>query len=313
LWLSHAWQDWERNHRPSPYFEDAAHLVMRASQPRPVQAMDPPPAHPRQRDDSGLRLTRDTYSLDEIALFRLCPHRFKLEALSPWGQCYRDTWQLGWMARGVWLAEAYGQVADTVPCPATPHQVEDALKQALDAVRPAVEARFAGLSPLDWLSIARAVRNSIAYLLEPWPWRDGTAPLSGIRRGEPHGLSTAIEPQPNRSVRIEVHAAFQQHREGKDFPIPDSDLAGTWLMAGHRNAGAGANVQDPALAANQYEAVRWWRNLLRGLSKQRPLPAADNNELIDVVLDLEKARFPKNPGDHCDYCPVKATCMGLEP
>jgi hypothetical protein len=72
-------------------------------------------------------------------------------------------------------------------------------------------------------------------------------------------------------------------------------------------------MQDPALAADQYQAVHWWRNLLRELSKQRPLPAADKNELIDVVLDLEKARFPKNSGDHCDYCPVKATCMGLEP
>ncbi|WP_460880862.1 PD-(D/E)XK nuclease family protein [Pontibacter rugosus] len=34
-------------------------------------------------------------------------------------------------------------------------------------------------------------------------------------------------------------------------------------------------------------------------------------ELSSSIMGIKQGEFPKNPGDHCKYCPSYNTCLGV--
>jgi hypothetical protein len=32
-----------------------------------------------------------------------------------------------------------------------------------------------------------------------------------------------------------------------------------------------------------------------------------------LVAQIEQGRYPRRPGEHCQYCPVQRECLGLDP
>ena len=312
LWVSYSRQDWERDYRPSPYLDDVAHLIERESLLARPPAPAPLPVSKPPGRRGGSSLKREVYELDELALFKLCPHRFKLEALSSWGRCYGDSWQLEWLARGVWLAEALAHTAAALPNGGEPDVVSSTLWRAVDDVRGSVEERFAGIARLAWFTIDQDVRSNIGYILQP----AGNAqhPLGGIERAPALGHEKEVVTEPHRSVKIRTHADFLQRRGNGRWALRETHQAAIWLLFGKANAPAAEGVDDDLRVFRTLnEAVRWWRDMLFELSQSRPLSAVRRNELVEAIVDIEKARFPKNPGEHCRYCPVMATCMGLKP
>lgn len=312
LWLSFAWQDWESDQRPSPYLEEAAYLLGADGvlQPPAVPARVPRPDG--EADEARSRaLRRYDYDLDELAVWRLCPHRFKLESLSPWGRCYANAWQLQWAARGAWLTEACGRVADTEPAPATPDVLATALRQAVHDARADLRERFSGLADLDWLSVERGVQSTVEYLL-------GGEGLEGIERADSQqGKVELALPQARHSVKIHARYGFRLRRNGRHVPLLDDRQAAIWLTHGRKVNGSGSAVpaaeDESSRPPDLYEVVQWWRRMHYALSEPDSLKSSQRNELADTVRNLEKRPFTKQPGDHCRYCPVQGTCMGVKP
>jgi hypothetical protein len=310
LWFSFAWQDWESDQRPSAYLEEVAYLLERDDVLQPPAVTTCVPRPDNTAEEAGNRaLRRYDYDLDELAVWRLCPHRFKLESLNPWGRCYANAWQLQWAARGAWLTEACALVAHTESAPASPDALATALRQAVLDATTGVRERFAGLADLDWLSVERGVRSTVEYLLR------GKG-LEAIERADlRQGQVELALPQASHSVKIHARYGFQLRREGQYKPLLDDRQAAIWLTHGRSGNGSDpqASEEKPGRAPNLYEAVRWWRRMHYALAEPQSLKSNQRNELADVIRALEKRPFTKYPGDHCRYCPVQATCMGVKP
>jgi hypothetical protein len=69
----------------------------------------------------------------------------------------------------------------------------------------------------------------------------------------------------------------------------------------------------PALFQTQYDAVKWWEDLMLAMRRWPQPPSTWADELRTTVQQIQQGRFDKNPGDHCVYCPARDTCMGLQP
>ena len=77
--------------------------------------------------------------------------------------------------------------------------------------------------------------------------------------------------------------------------------------------------------ASLYHAVQWWRKasvtafLYAASRGQRgDFAARQQQDYAEVQEQLrhwlplvEAGHYPKNPGDHCSYCPARGECLGL--
>lgn len=318
LWLSFSRHDWERDYRPSPYLEEVARLLERqrhlaAAEAPSVEFSDGAAVPTATKQRQATFIQRDEYEIDELALFRLCPHRFKLEALSDGGRCYGSDWQLQWLARGAWLAQALFKVSNDVhDAPAPTPAMDDRLVAALEFVRPMVEARFGGISKLAWITIESSVRNSIARLVRP-AGKDQLE-LDGISLGVEYGARKELALDAQRSVSVPAYADYRQIRGKYVWPLMDTNQVGLWLMAGQKEATPSEGADgDAEVFRSLYSAVQWWRTMSLRIASSKPLSVVDKNDLLDTVLQVEAGHFPKNPGDHCKYCPAQPSCMGLKP
>jgi hypothetical protein len=312
LCLSYAKQDWQMAYRRSIYLEEVLRLVPLPPATRPpLPTLAAPVLTPEPARRTG-PVHRPHYDIGELAVFRLCPHRYQLEMISRPARCYADPWKLEWVARGVWLAMAFDRLVATHPGVQDAAAIAEALPAALEAVRPAVQERFAGLAKLSWTTIGHDVRGQAAYMLNP----------SGERKLRLFGIGPALDPAPSkeisfsevRSVTITAAADYTERRGRYINALRNTNQTALWLRYGPRDAPeAEADLPEMHVFRRQYDAVTWWRSMNLTLSKQQPLPDADANELRDTVLQVQRGAFPKNPGEHCRYCPVHDSCMGLPP
>lgn len=310
LLMSYARQDWERRYQPSPYFDEAAYLLGRTVE---VEARAPcaPPARtvplPKLID-----ITRERYTLSELATYRLCPYRFKMEALTDSARVYGSAWQLEWLARGIWLAEALHSVALQAPGRHGAEQFRSLIEAAIDAVRPSIQSRLPGLRPLAWVGIERHVRDAVEYLLRP----SGADQLAVLGVSVPHPREK-VRPVRigERHVEVAAEVDFLEDRSPFVNAIKETNQSALWLIAGKGDQPISEDAEDDdALFKTLADAVKWWRDLHFWMTMQsKKLQAGKELELSDCIQKLERGKFPKNPGDHCRYCPVVETCMGCKP
>ncbi|MDM0115656.1 hypothetical protein QTI66_26135 [Variovorax sp. J22R133] len=313
LWLSCSRHDWERDYRPSPYLEEvarllegSAHLEQDGAGSRSSPANAPEAACAPRPPAVGI--VRSEYELDELAVYRLCPHRFKLESLNDWARCYESDWQLQWSARGVWLSMILHQVS-VDPTDQEESDVGERLESALALVKPMVQARFAGLSTLAWITIENDVRNSVQYLLQP-AGRD-QLPLGSILPGLEGSKEIAIDDR--RSVTVRTRPDYRQMRGRYLWLLAQTNQSSLWLQHGKKDVEPSEGTDDGTEVFRRlYEAVDWWRTLTNKVASSHMLSAVDKNELLDTILRVEAGHFPKNPGEHCEYCPVQRGCMGMK-
>lgn len=310
LLMSYARQDWERRYQPSPYFDEALYLLERA-----IDADGPRTLTPPVETAAVVKLVdmkRERYTLAELATYSLCPYRFKMEALTESAGVYTSAWQLEWLACGIWLAEALYLVASSTPGCRGAAASRMALEAALDKVRPAVRARLPGLRPLAWVEVEHKVRATAGYLLQPSD--PEKPPLLGLALANPREKTKPIVIG-KRSVNVAAAADFLEYRGEYINVIRETSQAALWLMAGKADQPIGEDAEeDEALFQGLLPAVRWWRDMTFWITKQsEKLPAHKKLELVEAIRNIERGKFPKNPGDHCKYCPVVDTCMGRKP
>ena len=85
--------------------------------------------------------------------------------------------------------------------------------------------------------------------------------------------------------------------------------------------------EENNIAPSQYELVVQWneevKKIGRFLLQREDQPGEDREELdrdieaiqedlTQLIKGINQGNFPKNPGDHCKYCPNNKTCLGVE-
>ncbi|GEO12625.1 hypothetical protein [Microvirga aerophila] len=309
LYLSYAGRDWEQTYRASLYLDMVGSFVRTnvvAPRPSPpsqeVVTADLPARH-------HISVHRSRYDIAEIAIFKLCPYRFKLEALTNWARCYSNSWQLAWIARGVWIAEIFAHVHAVAPGRHAPIEMSELLQTAVAATKCAVVDRFRGLHPLTWISVERDVRQSVVWLANKMIQRGAECGITSSTNSFSKELSIDSE----RTVIIEASADFLELRGTWANPLWETNRRAVWLQYGRRDVGIPAQQGELSLFTRLYDAVSWWGDMSFHLSRTAKMEVSKADELREAVRHIQAGAFPKNPGDHCRYCPVHDTCMGLLP
>ena len=327
LHFSYSRSDESGTYRPSPYLEEARELLANTeweqeTYPGPVEA-------PASAPPTALGQARRTeYSLDEIAHFALCPYRYKLERLDQRARQYTDDIQVRLLAQGVWLGLIMEYVMEERLPVGSADEFTDVFQKAKQSVEQRVKEAFPGFRPLDWIRVDRYVRRSLRG------WRDFYVPK--IERGyPPFRLSVVAIPQTTlsfvndeqiRRIAVPLSYAFKIGRF--DYPQINDRLRNEWLIPGRQEPSQGLTEADGVpVYASLYDAQRWWSSGLRlafnfchtrGTNPQRDQDIEQQHtqltaEALAWMQRIEAGRYPKNPGSHCQYCPVRNACLGVEP
>ncbi len=330
LHYSFARADGAGHYRPSPYLEDVCRAVS-APVVTPV-APTAAPAAPAAAPAPVLRQAyRTTYALHELAHFRLCPYRYKLERLDARAGQYRDAFQLRFAAEGEWLHRIFTHLEDAGADLRSREQMVQALNDALRASRVEVTAAFPGFRPSDWHAVQRYVRRALAQLLR---YRDTLARQYGehpVRFVVPEPVEFVVN-DARRTIRVDASARHAWRFGDFEYVYTDDLLHQEWLIPGvaaDANAATPVTVDGVSLAGSLYHAVQWWQRGLRDAAFYRGTSADGSStraraqareryrafaaDLPPLIEAVQAGRYPKHPGELCQYCPVRVDCLGLEP
>jgi hypothetical protein len=313
LHLSYSRTGEETSYRPSIYLEEVSRVLgVPIDQLGLADATECAPAEARARSLGPT--PRESYSMHELAQFGLCPYRYQLERLDRRARFCRDDFQIALQAQAEWLrlifAAARGKTAKT----------ENDLRELFDAAfgqtREAARATFPGIRAFHWRGVEDQVRRRLAF-------RAATLPESNFHMHvEDWPADRRLEaPLDDRRVGLDPDADYALKRGDIYVLLEDSLLSREWLLPGTAPE-EGAPEREPvdalSLFASHYHAVQWWRRGLRlSLSSHRrsAAPVAERGlflaEAADLIRQLEAGQYPKHPGEHCSWCPVRGHCLGV--
>jgi len=340
-----------RKKQPSPFVREMAQILgqdldMRVHVDRGTAEED----ETETRDLGEAR--RHRYTLDEIAHFGLCPHRYKMERIDDDARRYEPMWQVRFLAQGHWICK----VLERARCQGRSMKGEDAIEayllELMDQVEEGVKVDFPGLRDLDWRSVRYHTRRSLWSF--PWNNYDTTFHAADNVLGEEREFDFDII-DGNRRYRVEVsipHAVLQ----GRFYrPLLEDNTNQEWLIPAPKptredgdeewvainRSARGDNeilihrrlVDGVPVFASKYDALQWWswakeavffRLSTQGQETQfaekwdedfQRLAGGqgESGHIAEIVRSMETGRYPKNPGDHCSFCPLKSECLGLDP
>lgn len=313
LHLSYSRAGEDTSYRPSIYLEEAGRTLG-----LPIEqlgrAQDDAGAPAATRIRSPAQVTRDRYTLHELAQFGLCPYRYKLERLDSRARFCRDDFQLLFQAQAEWLRLLYGAARGRMAT--TEADLRELLEAALEKTREEARGTFPAIRAFHWRGVEDQVRRRLAF-------RAATLPEPSFRMQiEEWPADRRLEaPLGERRVGLDPAADFAVKRGEIYVLLEDALLAREWLMPGaapQEDAPEREPVDALSLFASLYHAVQWWRRGLRlSLSSHRKsaAPVAERAlflaEAAALIRDLEAGRYPKHPGEHCAWCPVRGLCLGV--
>jgi hypothetical protein len=318
LHLSFARRDEEGTYVASPYMGAVADLLQRPIIGAAVDLALAPTAPATPALAPG-RARRREYQLAEVAHYALCPFRYKLERLSADARRYRDPFQVPFLAQANWLDLVLTRMRGVPPVRAL--QARGVLLQAMEGVRTEIESTFPGLRRHQW----RTVRHYVQRDLEDVVRTAGDYPLQFL----PGQAAELVLPDDTRPVRITVPVRHTLRKGRIDYPFYRDLLREEWLLPALPGQTADDErfriVEGMRVFATLYHAVRWWGDATRAADAYPRARGVEaewaqrvRSAYVEVQADargwvgeIEAGRFPKNPGDHCKLCPVRADCLGL--
>lgn len=323
LHLSFSAADEERSYIPSPYLLRAAERVGAEVVTAETGVAEHPPVEP-EPERHAFRPRRPHYLLSELAHFTLCPFRYKLERMDPRARNYRTEFQLRFLAQGVWLRLTLERVRDTKRAAATSAELYEVFEQAMRAVGGRARARFPGLGPVAWHEVATWVKRSL---------RDEAEYFGGEKYGT---YDKRVRSAPTTRIvlpderTVEVDASLRYLIQVGRFPQAfDGDLLHEeWLLAPSppdEDDPEYTRVEEVRVFSDSYHAVQWWSRAARVALGYQTSRRQDTSfardmeaeypriveEVREMVRSVEGGAYPKNPGRHCAYCPVRQECLGL--
>lgn len=323
--LSYAQTDGRDGRFPSMYLGEVAQSLggIRTVAPPPPADADELPASTSRPVG---RARRETYDLGELARFKLCPHRYKLERIDPTSRLYDSTFQLTFAAQGHWLGLALDWLADKGSATPSDQGLANAwFNEAFRQTRTEALQDFPALRPSDHAAVKQSLAQTRDHIVKRIV---ETSYPASIERAPLAPLSLVVD---DRSVTISAPTRHGLRRGLYILPLPQEASSFEWLIQGKKpgdvdeHGVATETIEGVEVLTHQYDAVSWWRTALKAMfyvqyGKGEPFLTkagaeldALRAELTGLIRSIERGAYPKHPGDHCRYCPAFATCLGKLP
>ena len=259
---------------------------------------------------------RETFYLNEIAHYGLCPIRYHLETLHPEADVYRSEWQLTKAVQGVWLANVLELLTKERRLMNVSQILEKAI-QVKQGVKLGLYRKFPSFDAVSWEEVEQRVQEALENMFSFNNYPKQVLP------GMPFSWKVPIEER-NNFIEVTTRIPYVL-RSGKiEYPIMNSDLHQEFLLPGKKNSGPSNEENGLGLFNSQYHAVQWWRNIHRDLltikrdpensmhSQEGKRRLNEANKRIGYWVEMIRDNhFPKRPGDHCRSCSVRFECLGL--
>lgn len=311
LHLSYAMADERDRYTPSIFLTDIGRLINREIQPPQRSVVEEETAVPAE---PPLPVLRASYTLDELFHFGLCPARYKLQRLALTGGEYSNSFQMSFLAQGVWLNHLWQALRADRPA----HSAEAltaAFAQAKAQTEPAARQAFHGLRDLAWRGVDQQVTKELTMLTNRIMGYNGGFPITA-EEGKSVTYSLNLDAQSTRQVTTHF---TRQIRRGRATNLDTDDgMHAAWLIPGAKGADGAPQyreVEGLEVFATQYQAYRFWLDARKTLyyNDKGPGPAHDLRQvtalLKGLITKVEAGRYPKAPGDHCAFCPVQRPCL----
>ncbi|AXV05058.1 hypothetical protein DVS28_a0351 [Euzebya pacifica] len=287
---------------------DAVAPVQHTRAPTPSPPATPPPTTP----DPGV-WRRDEYLLPQVAVYGLCPYRYRAEMLDERAGVMSDEFHLRVIAEVALLETTFDNAASARP-------VDDMaglralLRECYVTARGALRDAFPGLSEASWRVITERTGENMTYLLDTRLSHVTDGPLSveqawsraDVLRDGDHRIrlkTTVKHMLQTPSGRYFLHEPLVL----RHFSYPEKYTENVDLELVER--------QDASVFRTRGDALRFIADGERLLNRGNP--SGDDVDRIrdlasQLILSIERKAFPKNPGDHCAHCPALTTCLGRE-
>jgi hypothetical protein len=343
-----------RKKQPSAFLRQVAELLG-SDVDASVEAEDILEDQSQQSSQPPAKARRDVYTLDELAHFKLCPHRYKMERLSDEARRYETMWQLRFLAQGYWIAKVLLQAKESTT-PIAKERVVESLTAFIWEVQAEVQARFPGLRALDWHTVEyrvlQTIRSQGEHIAERVSATTEVSVPTDITNEEGTFKEAVI--LDDRVVEVEVTPPHTFVADGGyRYSFLDADLYAEWLLpAGEpRNRSDDSDIWDTVTRTKafdiyqrsidgidvfgaSYDAIQWWswakgtvfyyrdtrdRNTKKTRDSEVKYSQLFGDEsspgghIGQIISDLERGHYPKNPGSHCNLCPLNSECLGVDP
>ena len=277
----------------------------------------------------------DPYTLSQLYHFALCPYRYKLERLDARARAYTSRFQLRFLARGLWLHQAFAAWAADGDIAAGADAIRDRVLDLVRVVEGDVRTVFPAFSESDWHEVRDGVERTAAFWARAHVQDDKPETLDdALVIGEAGPLSIPLA-EGFQGQEVQVRLFHARHldviRNGRSYnnvkALPADAFQVDWLIHGTKpEDDAAREVQKLGLTlfAQQYVAAKegWWDAAKTAFEHRhwgnwRPDWLDANMEsvqdrVLQLVQQLETGAFPKNPGDHCRYCSAQRACLGVD-
>jgi hypothetical protein len=273
--------------------------------------------------------TSPSYSLVEIARYRLCPFAYYSVQGDRLAKTSANNFQLSWRAQAWWLEQALDVVVSLGNLRAhinPPHQARHTLKNEFwricAQVNSSFDQEFPGMAQQGRDDVKqRAMKLFYNVLLKGENRRE-----SDIKRDKYFKSVYTAYVRDRYKLRIDHIPETTHPIGGSSILIPRryKIISGQYNNKIHMYniaasfASFGAQPENPnvnpdihiELSAtfqqdhmpNQYKAMLWFMSSVSNIQNAQA-------EIQSRIAEIERGYFPKNPGEHCIYCPATGSCQ----
>ena len=269
------------------------------------------------------RARRQAYDFGELARFRLCPYRYKLERIDVTSSRYDNAFQLAFAAQGSWIEAAFGYLANAGrPTDSRREDVEEWFNHAFRTTGEEALAMYPALRDTDRVAIRQSLLHTRDFLVG---WIVKKNYPAGVRHLVVGDVELVVDERPV-SIAVPIrHALVIGSFVHPLFPAISTH---EWLIDGPKPESGVVDVEvrdGVEVMVSQYDVVTWWRESLKAVfyaehgvgapfrADAKAKLVSLRQELVGLVRTVEAGNYPKNPGDHCRYCPAFTTCLGRLP
>lgn len=285
---------------PSPYLR-MLHTTEEAS-PEPVGG-----ASFESLDDQQVRVAaRDVYELTELAIYGLCPYRYRAEHLEPRSGVYTDEFHLRLLAQADWLDSAFGAVSGR-PQTFRAADFRASLFEAGRQVAAEVRSCYPGLSDASWRNVRQYVGEALRFAGEQA--NDGFALAVELVKSQTYEFVVD-----DRVVRVGTGNHYAVRSGIHLYPQINPLRSRTFGFPLQRPDGVRA-LDDAGLFVDPADAQYLQRDAIVAKVAAGDWSATRTSvaeTLRALVRRVETQGFPRRPGEHCQHCPVRDPCLGLE-
>jgi hypothetical protein len=269
-----------------------------------------------------------TLTLNEVAHFALCPFRFKLERLSPNARRYRSEFTTKLHAESVWINRILDHLADRGEAFTTVNGMEDGLRDARHHTAQGMREDFPALREDAWITVSNHVENWCARLAAFYfgdNFVQGRRTFLSFKNNDSIRILEYSVRRNDDIVSVPVEVRHGLRVSQRTYPILDELLLEEWLLPGKKPADPGEPsrilLDGVNVFASDYHAIQWWQDAVRtafyfgamhdsGLRVRHDRVVTELNVWMNAMA---QGRYPKNIGVHCNSCPARSECLGLDP